>query len=118
MASGRPLRNGRARKPIRRRLLSDSRMYRRHGQKLGLVFLACDLAVTAATWLAAYYLRYALWPAEHGVPDLALVLRALPLVLVLAGVAYRTCGLYEIHRLREVPRELSVVCQASGLLFV
>jgi FlaA1/EpsC-like NDP-sugar epimerase len=92
-------------------------MYRRHGQKLGLVFLACDLAVTAVTWLAAYYLRYALWPAVHGVPDLALVVRALPLVLVLAGVAYRTCGLYEIHRLREVPRELSVVCQASGLLF-
>ncbi|HWB09811.1 MAG TPA: undecaprenyl-phosphate glucose phosphotransferase [Pirellulales bacterium] len=93
-------------------------MYRRHGQKLGLVFLACDLGVTAGTWLAAYYLRYALWPAVHGVPDLALVLRALPLVLMLAGVAYRTCGLYEIHRLREVPRELSVVCQASGLLFV
>jgi Undecaprenyl-phosphate glucose phosphotransferase len=93
-------------------------MYRRHGQKLGLVFLACDLAVTAGTWLAAYYLRYALWPAVHGVPDLALVVRAMPLVLVLAGVAYRACGLYEIHRLREVPRELSVVCQASGLLFV
>jgi Undecaprenyl-phosphate glucose phosphotransferase len=93
-------------------------MYRRHGQKLGLVFLACDLAVTAGTWLAAYHLRYALWPAVHGVPDLALVLRTLPLVLVLAGVAYRACGLYEIHRLRALPRELSVVCQASGLLFV
>jgi Undecaprenyl-phosphate glucose phosphotransferase len=93
-------------------------MYRRHGQKLSLVFLAGDLAVTAAVWLAAYYLRYALWPAVHGVPELALVLRSLPLVLVLAGVAYRTCGLYEIHRLREVPRELTVVCQASGLLFV
>lgn len=93
-------------------------MYRRHGQKLGLLFLAGDLAVTAVTWLAAYYLRYAFWPAVHGVPELSLVLRSLPLVLVLAGVAYRTCGLYEIHRLREVPRELSVVCQASGLLFV
>ena len=67
-------------------------MYRRHGQKLGLVFLAGDLAVTAVTWLAAYYLRYAIWPAVHGVPELVLVLRSLPLVLVLAGVAYRACG--------------------------
>jgi Undecaprenyl-phosphate glucose phosphotransferase len=93
-------------------------MYRRHGQKLGLLFLAGDLAVTAGCWLAAYQLRYALWPSPHGVPELAAVLRSLPLVLVLAGVAYRACGLYEIHRLRELPRELSVVCQSSGLLFV
>ena len=93
-------------------------MYRRHGQKLGLVFLAGDLAVTAGSWLAAYYLRFALWPSEHGVPELGLVLQSLPLVLVLAGVAYRACGLYEIHRLRELPRELGVVFQASGLLFV
>jgi Undecaprenyl-phosphate glucose phosphotransferase len=93
-------------------------MYRRHGQKLGLVFLACDLAVTSAVWLAAYYLRYELWPAEHGVPQLAVIAGELPLLLLLAGIAYRTCGLYEVHRLREMPRELGVVCQASGLLFV
>jgi len=33
-------------------------------------------------------------------------------------VAYRLCGLYEIHRLRQLPRELGVVCRATGLLFV
>lgn len=93
-------------------------MYRRHGQKLGLLFLVGDLLVTALSWLAAYYLRYAILPSAHGVPELTLVLRSLPLVLVLAGVAYRACGLYEMHRLRELPRELTVVCQASGLLFV
>lgn len=93
-------------------------MYRRHGQKLGFVFLTCDLSVTAASWLAAYYARFEIWPTRHGVPEFGLVLRALPLVLVLAGIAYRLCGLYEVHRLRELPRELSVVCQASGLLFL
>lgn len=93
-------------------------MYRRHGQKLGLLFLAGDVTVTALSWLAAYYLRYALLPSAHDAPELTLVLRSLPLVLVLAGVAYRACGFYEIHRLRELPRELTVVCQASGLLFV
>ena len=93
-------------------------MYRRHGQKLGLLFLACDLSVTAASWLAAYYARFEIWLTRHGVPEAGLVWRALPLVLVLAGIAYRLCGLYEIHRLRELPRELGVVCQASGLLFL
>lgn len=93
-------------------------MYRRHGQKLGLAFLACDLSVTAASWLTAYYARFEIWPTRHGVPEPGLVWRALPLVLVLAAIAYRLCGLYEVHRLRELPRELGVVCQASGLLFL
>lgn len=93
-------------------------MYRRHGDKLALVFLACDLAVTAAVWVVAYLLRFAFWDSPEGVPDLDHVLRAVPMVLVLAAVAYRLCGLYEVHRLRQLPRELGVVCQAGGLLFL
>jgi Undecaprenyl-phosphate glucose phosphotransferase len=93
-------------------------MYRRHGDKLALVFLACDLAVTGTVWVGAYLLRFGLWPAPQGVPELHLVLRALPLVLVLAAVAYRLCGLYEVHRLKQLPRELGVVLRASGLLFL
>lgn len=93
-------------------------MYRRHGNKLGLVFLGCDLAVTTAAWGGAYLLRFTLWPSPQGVPEFGLVLQGLPLVLVLAVVAYRLCGLYEVHRLQPLPRELGTVCQASGLLFV
>ncbi|HVX60493.1 MAG TPA: undecaprenyl-phosphate glucose phosphotransferase [Pirellulales bacterium] len=93
-------------------------MYRRHGQKLGLAFLACDLSVTAASWFAAYILRYSLAPSPYGVPEISMVAAQLPTILILAGIAYRLCGLYEIHRLRELPRELGVVCQASGLLFL
>jgi len=93
-------------------------MYRRHGDKLGVVFLACDMAVTGAVWVGAYALRFALLPSPDGVPDFHLVLRGLPVVLVLAAVAYRLCGLYEIHRLRQLPRELGVVVRASGLLFL
>ncbi len=93
-------------------------MYRRHGQKLGLVFLACDLLVTAAAWLAAYALRFGLWPSPGGVPAFHAVLAGLPLILLLSTLAYRSCGLYEIHRLRQLPRELGVVCRATGLLFV
>lgn len=98
--------------------LSIPTMYRRHGQKLGLVFLAADLSVTSGAWFAAYVLRYAFWPAPHGVPELAMPAQALPCVLLLAGLAYRLCGLYEVHRLRTLPRELSVVGKASGLLFL
>lgn len=93
-------------------------MYRRHGQKLSLIFLACDLGVTAVAWFTAYWVRFALWPAQHGVPDLHLVVEALPLVLLMAAIAYRVCGLYEIHRLRQLPRELGEVCKAGGLLFL
>ena len=93
-------------------------MYRRHGQKLGVVFLACDLAVTAAAWCGAYFLRFAFWPSPEGVPDFGLVIGGLPFVLALAALTYRLCGLYEIHRLRQLPREVEVVCAASGLLFL
>jgi len=93
-------------------------MYRRHGDKLVLVFLGCDLAVTSAIWVGSYLLRFTFLPAPEGVPDLQLVFRAMPVVLVLAVVAYRLCGLYEVHRLRQLPRELGMVCQASGLLFL
>lgn len=93
-------------------------VYRRHGNKLGLVFLAGDLAVTSAAWFLAYWTRFRLFPSPDGIPDFHLVVEALPLVLVLATVSYRLAGLYEIHRLRQMPRELGVVFKAGGLLFV
>jgi Undecaprenyl-phosphate glucose phosphotransferase len=93
-------------------------MYRRHGDKLALVFLACDLAVTAAAWIAAYFLRFRLLPCPNGIPDFHLVVHGLPLVMILAGVSYKLCGLYQVHRLRQLPRELSVVFRAGSLLFV
>jgi Undecaprenyl-phosphate glucose phosphotransferase len=93
-------------------------MYRRHGDKLALVFLACDLAVTASVWISAYFVRFTLLPSPKGVPDFHLVLQGLPFVLLLAGLSYRLCGLYEVHRLKQLPREFGVVCKSSSLLFV
>jgi Undecaprenyl-phosphate glucose phosphotransferase len=91
-------------------------MYRRHGNKLGLVFLANDVSVTAAIWIGAYCLRFALWQAPQGVPDAWLVIRGLPLVLLLAAVSYRAAGFYEIHRLQRLPREIGVIARGSGLV--
>ena len=59
-----------------------------------------------------------IWPSRYGVPNLALVLQSLPGVLLLAAVSYRLCGLYEVHRLRQLPRELGVVCRASAILLL
>jgi Undecaprenyl-phosphate glucose phosphotransferase len=93
-------------------------MYRRHGDKLAVVFLAVDLAATAVAWIAAYFLRFAFWTSPFGVPDVSLVFRAVPVVLIVAAVAYRLVGLYEIHRLQQLPRELGQVFKASGLMFL
>lgn len=111
--------------PVRERFDTDvpllerqSAMYRRHGQKLALFFLGCDLAVTTLMWFLAYFIRFNLIPSPDGVPQLERLIVGLPTLLVLAAVAYRMCGLYEVHRLRQLPRELGVVCAASGLMFL
>ncbi len=85
---------------------------------MALALLASDLGVTALVWFAAYALRFACWPAPSGVPGLGLVALALPQVLLLAVVAYRLCGMYQVHRLRRFAAEAGTVAMASGLLFL
>jgi len=93
-------------------------MYRRHGDKLALVFGACDLAITTLAWFAAYWVRFGMISAPRGVPDFDSVLSALPIVLLLAVVAYRSCGLYEVHRLSRLPREFTAAAKAGAMLFL
>ena len=93
-------------------------MYRRHGDKLALVFLGCDLFVAASAWFVAYFARFTLFPAPEGVPSLASVAQGLPFVLLSAAAAYRLCGLYEVHRMRELPRELGDICKAGLLMLL
>ena len=93
-------------------------MYRRHGNKLAAAFLACDLVVTGVTWLVAYAVRFGLLPSPEGIPDLDHVVAAIPAVLLLAALAYHVMGLYEVHRLKQLPREFGQLCKAGGLLFV
>jgi Undecaprenyl-phosphate glucose phosphotransferase len=92
-------------------------MYRRHGQKLSLVFWFGDLVLVATMWLLAYWLRFT-WLPHRGVPDVTNVLGQLPIVLLLATISFRVCGLYEIHRLQRLPQELGSIGKAVLLLFV
>jgi Undecaprenyl-phosphate glucose phosphotransferase len=93
-------------------------MFRRHRQVILLAFLSSDLITTTLAWFGAYFVRFACWPAPDGVPRLTTVAVGLPWVLVVAILAYKLCGLYDVHRLRRFAPELSGVFFASGLLFL
>jgi Undecaprenyl-phosphate glucose phosphotransferase len=92
-------------------------MIRRTTQPLAVWFLTCDLALTAVAWVGAYRLRFGGWfPITKQPPDFALCLRNLPLVIVLAAVAYRLAGQYLVHRLRRFREETAAVAKGSALL--
>jgi Undecaprenyl-phosphate glucose phosphotransferase len=96
-------------------------MIKRRSQLLTAWFLAADLALTAAAWVGAYYLRFRTgWiPARAVVlPDADQCWRTLPLVLLIGAVAYRLTGQYDIHRLRRLREELVSVAKGTLLMFL
>lgn len=93
-------------------------MINRSNQLLSSCFLVSDLVLTAAAWLGAYYLRFVSgWVALNKLPpSFYLCWRQLPLVLLLAAVAYRLAGQYAVSRLRRFREELVAVVKGSLLL--
>jgi Undecaprenyl-phosphate glucose phosphotransferase len=92
-------------------------MIKRRSQVLYVWFLAADLALTAVAWVAAYYLRFSgCFPVTKDTPDVGLCWRMLPLVLLLAAVAYRLTGQYDIHRLRRLREEVVGVARGTALM--
>jgi Undecaprenyl-phosphate glucose phosphotransferase len=94
-------------------------MTHRTSQPLTAWFLLWDLALTAAAWVAAYHLRFdagLLPPGTDPRPEFGLYLASLPLVVLLALVAYRAAGMYEVHRLRRFREELAAVGKGVGLM--
>jgi Undecaprenyl-phosphate glucose phosphotransferase len=93
-------------------------MIHQRSQILCAWFLAWDLALTAAAWVGAYYLRFeAGWiPITKDPPDVYLCWRNLPLVMLLAAVAFRLTGQYAIGRLRRFREEVVCVLKGTALL--
>lgn len=93
-------------------------MIKRRSQVLSAWFLFWDLLVTATAWVAAYYLRFATgWvPVIKATPDAHLCWRNLPLVFLLAAIAYHFTGQYAIHRMRRFREEVVGVLKGTGLL--
>jgi Undecaprenyl-phosphate glucose phosphotransferase len=93
-------------------------MIHQRSQILCAWFLVWDLLLTAAAWVGAYYLRFeAGWiPITKDTPDVYLCWRNLPLVILLAAVAYRLTGQYAIGRLRRFREEVVGVLKGTALL--
>lgn len=93
-------------------------MIKRRSQTLCVWFIFSDVLFTAVAWVGAYVIRfYSGWiPIYKPVPDIYLCYRGLPLVMVLALVAYRIAGQYEVHRLRRFREELVAVLKGVVLM--
>jgi Undecaprenyl-phosphate glucose phosphotransferase len=92
---------------------------KRNSQILHLWFLICDLALTALAWVAAYYFRFEMDVLPQHVDAEASFEQCfhnIPLLLLLAGVAYHLTGQYVIHRFRRVREE--VVSIVKGTMFM
>jgi Undecaprenyl-phosphate glucose phosphotransferase len=87
-------------------------------QILTLWFFAWDLAWTALAWVGAYYLRfdYEVLPVTKDAPDFHQCIEHIPLIVILAAVAYRMTGQYVISRFRRVREELVAVVKGTALL--
>ena len=93
-------------------------MIKRSSQILCVWFLVWDLIMTSVSWIGAYYLRFESgWiPVRKDQPDISLCWRNLPLVMLLAIVAYRLTGQYTIHRLRRFREEVVSIVKGASLL--
>jgi exopolysaccharide biosynthesis polyprenyl glycosylphosphotransferase len=92
-------------------------MLHRHSEIFRGLLMVADLALIAAAWLVAYYVRFHVYPAESVVgPRDYLV--ALGGILVVAGSAFRARGLYEPQRTGSLLREVAAVVAALGVTLV
>ncbi len=93
-------------------------MIDRRSQLLWFGFLVSDLALTSCAWVGAYFLRFdtGLVPDGADVPTFYHCVRHLPVLLLLAIVAYRFAGQYDIGRLRRFREEVIAVLRGTALL--
>ena len=86
-----------------------------------MLLVAADMAVTSASFLLAFYLRFHFplilrWlPPKGGEPDLDKYLKALPVILLAALFSYRGSHLYVPRRAGRFFREVIAVFRANAL---
>jgi Undecaprenyl-phosphate glucose phosphotransferase len=96
--------------------LARTPMIKRKSQILVAWFLVWDLTATALAWLAAYYVRFQWFPVYTEAPSFADCAALLPVVVVMAAVAYRLTGQYVTHRFRRLREELVSVFKGTALM--
>lgn len=101
------------------RRVAGEPMTKRSSQPLTIWFVVWDLFLTVLAWLASYLARFHFdfIPFDPALqPGFGLYLRSIPPILLLAAVAYRFAGMYEVHRLRRFREELVAVGGGVGLM--
>src|SRR5262249_37597458 len=94
-------------------------MIDRRSQLLCAAFFVSDLTLAALAWLGAYWLRFdagLVHARNEHQPPFLVCLRQLPLILLLAAVAFRVAGQYQIGRLRRFREEMLAVLKGTALL--
>ncbi len=96
---------------------SPAAMLKRHSQFFESLMLLSDLLAIAASWIAAYYLRFH-WgpvPVYRGIPGLPPYLFLLALIVVVWGVAFKAFGLYRPRRISSRLAEVWDIAKACTL---
>lgn len=95
-------------------------MISRRSQNLVLWFALADGLTAGLSWLGAYWLRFlsGFFEIEAGFPDISTCLHSLPIVMILALLAYRATGQYSFDRMRRIREEAIGVIQGNALLLL
>src|SRR5262249_19605462 len=91
-------------------------LIRKSTRRIAALMLVSDVAATVFALATAYFLRFRaeIIPVTHGVPDVDLYTRLLPLIAVLWPVVYYFYRLYQVRRHRSRVEEGIAVLVATG----
>ncbi|MDE2483919.1 MAG: undecaprenyl-phosphate glucose phosphotransferase [candidate division NC10 bacterium] len=92
-------------------------MLKRHSKFLENLMLLSDLLAIAASWIAAYALRF-YWgpiPVYQGIPGIHPYLVLLALIIIVWGIAFKAFGLYRPRRVSSHLAEVRDIAQACTL---
>jgi len=88
-------------------------MLKQHSHLMVTVLIVADACAVAVAWLASYWVRFALLPAEKGTPDLGdKFLPLLPLVVLSHLLIFYRSGLYRPRRESTVGSETLDIVKA------
>ncbi|MSQ93059.1 MAG: undecaprenyl-phosphate glucose phosphotransferase [Gemmataceae bacterium] len=93
-------------------------MIHKKSQLLCAWFLFADLVMTALAWIAAYHLRFdsGWFPVVKHTPDVSLCYNNIPLVVLVALLAYQFTGQYMINRFRRLREDFASVFMGTALM--
>ncbi len=93
-------------------------MIHQKSQILCIWFLLWDLIMATSAWFLSYLLRFETgwFPIDKEPPSFDQCVRSVPLVLLLAALAFHFTGQYHIHRFRRLREEFMAVMRGTGLM--